>query len=216
MYSGEINRARCSGASASERLALQAQRARVLPEQGRVVLFDGLDDALPGSPPGAEGRHECAVLAAHHEHLGVRLVEMVVELGQQGAFFAQRVPPPTGSPSGRCPRCRIRKQCPTKIIACSMGIPSPLSLLYSAWKAQESTAPPSMCSASSSVQGAGTVSATLSFGLYQRITGPPFPRTGVRPSPKPRGAMLATRLRRLGSLRYERSSENNPPTHSGD
>jgi hypothetical protein len=53
----------------------------------------GLENALPGSPAGAEGRHEGAVLAAQHEQVGVGLVEAVAELGQQGDPFAHRRPP---------------------------------------------------------------------------------------------------------------------------
>src|SRR5215213_11593121 len=47
-------------------------------------------------------------------------------------------------PTGRYLRCHILKQCPTKIMACSMPIPSSLSLSYSATKAHESVAPESM------------------------------------------------------------------------
>ena len=92
---GCISRARCSGASL--RPIQQAQRARVLPDQGRVVFPGGLDEALLGEPAGAEGGHESAGLAAQHEHVGVRLVEVVVELGQQeGGFFAHLDSPRAG------------------------------------------------------------------------------------------------------------------------
>ena len=50
--------------------------------------------------PGAEGGHEGTVPAAQHEHVGVRLVQAVGELGQEkGCSFAHRVPLPISSGS---------------------------------------------------------------------------------------------------------------------
>ena len=58
----------------------------MLPDQGPVVVLGGLDDALRGESTGAEGRHEGAVLAPQHHYVGVGLLEVVVELGQQRGF----------------------------------------------------------------------------------------------------------------------------------
>ena len=64
---------------------------RVFPKQGRVVLFCGFDDAFPRGPSRAEGGHVRAVLAPEHDDVGVRLVQVVAELGQEeGLLFLVR------------------------------------------------------------------------------------------------------------------------------
>ena len=55
--------------------------ARVLLEQDPVVLAGGVDYSLLGKTPSAEGRDEGAVLAAQHDDVGVRLVQVLFELG---------------------------------------------------------------------------------------------------------------------------------------
>ena len=56
---------------------------RVLPDQRRVVLSGGFDDAFPRGPFRAEGGHEGAVLATQDEYVGVRLVQVVAERGKE-------------------------------------------------------------------------------------------------------------------------------------
>jgi hypothetical protein len=56
----------------------------VKPEALSVVFPGGLNDALR-DPPGAEGGHEGAVLTTQHDDVGIRLVEVVVELGELGS-----------------------------------------------------------------------------------------------------------------------------------
>ena len=51
-------------------------------EELAVVLFGCLCDALCGDPSGAEGSNEAAVLAAQNDCVRVRLVQVVVELGE--------------------------------------------------------------------------------------------------------------------------------------
>ena len=57
-------------------------------EEFTIVFFGCLHDALPGGPTRAEGGHEGPVLATRHHDVGVRLVEVVVELGEQEVFRA--------------------------------------------------------------------------------------------------------------------------------
>jgi hypothetical protein len=57
------------------------------PEALSVVVLGGLNDALR-DPPGAEGGHEGAVLTTQHDDVGIRLVEVVVELGEQSSLRA--------------------------------------------------------------------------------------------------------------------------------
>ena len=52
-------------------------------DQPPVVFLCGLHDTLPGGPPGAEGGHELDVLAAQDNYVWVRLVYVVVELGEE-------------------------------------------------------------------------------------------------------------------------------------
>src|SRR5918993_1805486 len=58
-------------------------KVRVGLDQPPVVLLGGLRDALPRGPYCAEGCHERAVLAAQDHYVWVRLVQVVVELGEQ-------------------------------------------------------------------------------------------------------------------------------------
>ena len=51
---------------------------RVLPDQRRVVLSGGFDDAFPRGPYRAEGSHGRAVLAPEHDDVAVRLVQVVL------------------------------------------------------------------------------------------------------------------------------------------
>ena len=60
----------------------------VNPQELTVVFLGCLHDALPGGPTRAEGGHEGPVLATRHHDVGVRLVEVVVELGEQEVFRA--------------------------------------------------------------------------------------------------------------------------------
>ena len=55
----------------------------VNPQELTVVFLGCLHDALPGGPTRAEGGHEGPVLATQHYDVGVRLVEVVVELGNR-------------------------------------------------------------------------------------------------------------------------------------
>jgi hypothetical protein len=57
--------------------------ARVFPKQGRVALSGGFADAFPRGPYRAEGGHVRAVLAPEHDEVGVRLVQVVVERGEE-------------------------------------------------------------------------------------------------------------------------------------
>src|SRR5215210_4925428 len=59
------------------------QGARGYLDQPPVVFLCGLHDTLPGGPPGAEGGHERAVRAAQDNYVWVRLVYVVVELGEE-------------------------------------------------------------------------------------------------------------------------------------
>src|SRR5215204_570120 len=61
----------------------KTQMVRVGLHQPPVVLLGGLHDALPRGPSCAEGGHERAVLAAQDHYVWVRLVQVVVELGEQ-------------------------------------------------------------------------------------------------------------------------------------
>jgi hypothetical protein len=45
------------------------------PRSVSLILLGGLEDALPGGPPGAEGGHYRAILTAQDEYVGVRLVQ---------------------------------------------------------------------------------------------------------------------------------------------
>jgi len=49
------------------------------PDKLSVVFLGGLDYALRGGTPRAEGCNERVVLAAQHSDFGVRLVQMVLE-----------------------------------------------------------------------------------------------------------------------------------------
>ena len=60
----------------------KAQKVHVGLHQPPVVLLGGLEDALCGSPSCAEGSHERAALAAQDHYVWVRLVYVIVELGQ--------------------------------------------------------------------------------------------------------------------------------------
>ena len=51
-------------------------------------MLGDLDDAFSVGSHGAEGCHEGAVVAAQDEHVGVRLVQVVVELGQEHVSFS--------------------------------------------------------------------------------------------------------------------------------
>src|SRR5918994_7934610 len=69
-------------------LALLARGACVHLDQLEVVLLGGLRDASPRSPPSAEGCHKRAVLAAQCDYVRVRLVYVIVELGEHLLFHA--------------------------------------------------------------------------------------------------------------------------------
>jgi hypothetical protein len=56
----------------------------MFPNEFSIVFIRGLDDALVGDAPGAEGCHEGVVLAAQDHHVRVRPVYVVVERGQWG------------------------------------------------------------------------------------------------------------------------------------
>src|SRR5687768_18450464 len=70
------------GSPAAPRSTASPLRQPMLLEQGPVVLPRRLHDALLSDTPSAEGRNERTVLAAQDDHVGVRLVEVVVELGE--------------------------------------------------------------------------------------------------------------------------------------
>src|SRR5215207_2532758 len=61
----------------------KVQGLRVRLDDLPVVLLGGLQDALPRGPLRAEGCHKRAVLAAQHHYVRVRLLQIVVELGEQ-------------------------------------------------------------------------------------------------------------------------------------
>src|SRR5215216_6272570 len=61
----------------------KAQVLSVRLEQPPVVLPGGLHETLTRGSPSAEGGHKRAVLAAQHHYVRVRLVQIVVELGEQ-------------------------------------------------------------------------------------------------------------------------------------
>src|SRR5215217_6350946 len=61
----------------------KAQKVRVGLHQPPVVLLGGFHDTLPRGSPSAEGGHKRPVLAAQHHYVRVRLVQVVVELGEQ-------------------------------------------------------------------------------------------------------------------------------------
>jgi hypothetical protein len=57
-------------------------------EEFTVVFLGGFEDTRPGGAPSAEGRYERAVLAAQHQDIGVRVVQVVLELGEQELSLA--------------------------------------------------------------------------------------------------------------------------------
>ena len=63
--------------------------ARVRPNQRRVVLACGFDDAFPRGPYRAEGGHLRAVLVPEHDDddVGVRLVQVLAERGKEKPLF---------------------------------------------------------------------------------------------------------------------------------
>jgi hypothetical protein len=83
-----------------------------------------------------------------------------------GTISASRgQPEPTSYLTSCNLRCHIRHSCPTKVIACSTPIPSLRSPMYFSANAPELGSPESSSTASSSVEGAGTSSTFLVFGL---------------------------------------------------
>src|SRR5918995_7334149 len=63
-------------------LSKRSSFGRLLLDQLHVVLLGGLHDTLPRGPPSAEGGYKRAVLAAQYDYVWVRLVHVVVELGE--------------------------------------------------------------------------------------------------------------------------------------
>src|SRR5215207_6410291 len=80
-----VNNKGAPGLSAPLSVAVssKSRKVRVGLHQPPVVLLGGLRDALPRGPSCAEGCHERAVLAARDHYVWVRLVQVVVELGEQ-------------------------------------------------------------------------------------------------------------------------------------
>src|SRR5829696_7768252 len=60
----------------------------VNPHEFPVIFPSRFDDALPRDTPRAKSRHERVVLAAQHNDVGVRLVQVVLELGEQELLCA--------------------------------------------------------------------------------------------------------------------------------
>ena len=60
---------------------------RVRLDQRCVVLSGGFDNAFPRGPYRAEGAHVRAVLAPEHDDVGVRLVQVVAERGEEELLF---------------------------------------------------------------------------------------------------------------------------------
>lgn len=52
-------------------------------EEITVVFLGGLKEALPGGPRRTEGRRDGAVFATQVENVGVRLIQVVVELREK-------------------------------------------------------------------------------------------------------------------------------------
>src|SRR5215213_5640634 len=76
------SRAASLGAPHSAAFFSKAQGLRFRLDQLPVVLLGSLHDTLPRCPPSAEGGHKRAVLAAQHDYVWVRLVYVVVEVGE--------------------------------------------------------------------------------------------------------------------------------------
>jgi hypothetical protein len=68
------------------------QKVRGGLDQPPVALLGDLHDALPPGPSGAEGCHERAVLAAQDHYVWVRLLYVVVELGEEQLFHLSSSP----------------------------------------------------------------------------------------------------------------------------
>jgi hypothetical protein len=59
-----------------------------------VILPSRIDDAFPLDTPRAESSREGVVLAAQDHHVGVRLVKVVLERGEEELFCAHFALPP--------------------------------------------------------------------------------------------------------------------------
>jgi hypothetical protein len=69
-------------------LAVSSMPGTVSLHELLVILPSRFDDAFPRDTPRAESRYECAVLAAQHDDVRVRLVKVVLERGEQQLFCA--------------------------------------------------------------------------------------------------------------------------------
>src|SRR5215208_7689086 len=83
-----VNKDRSLRSGAPVFLGVLALLGSVNPHELPLILLSRFDYALPGSAPRAEGCHERVVVAPEHDDVRIRLVQVVLEQGEEEGYRA--------------------------------------------------------------------------------------------------------------------------------